>query len=68
MTKEYIKGGLADGIPSKYFNRKQLLKGIKVEMEHTKNRKIAEEIAKDHLSENNFYYTELEKIEKKLKH
>lgn len=33
-------------------------------MEHTKNPKIAAEIAMDHLSENPFYYDDLSKIEK----
>lgn len=41
----------------------QLEKGIKVEMEHTKNKDKAREIAMDHLSEDPNYYTELKKIE-----
>ena len=47
---------------------KQLVKGIKVENEHTKNTKAASEIAKDHLNERPDYYEKLDKMEKqKLK-
>jgi hypothetical protein len=51
------------------FNKTQLKMGIKVEMEHTTNPKVAEKIAKDHLLEfkGAKYYTELLKMEKKLK-
>jgi len=41
----------------------QLQIGIKVEMEHTSDRKIAEEIAMDHLYEDPKYYTKLATIE-----
>ena len=43
----------------------QLDKGIKVEMEHTKSRVKAKEIAMDHLFEDPKYYDKLEKIESK---
>jgi hypothetical protein len=43
----------------------QLNKGIKVEMEHTKDRKVAKEIAMDHLFEDPKYYDKLKKIENK---
>jgi len=49
------------------FNKKELKIGIKVEMEHTKSKKVAEKIAKDHLKEYPNYYTEFKKFEKKLK-
>lgn len=42
-----------------------LEKGIKIEMEHTKDREIAREIATDHIWEDLEYYTKLDKIEKK---
>jgi len=42
---------------------KKLEKGIKVELEHTKNKQIARKIALDHLSEDPNYYDKLEKIE-----
>lgn len=66
-NKDRIKGGYADGIPDNKFNKNQLRKGIKVEMEHTNNPKIAKEIAKDHLVEIPNYYTHLEKMEKNAK-
>lgn len=43
----------------------ELDKGIKVEMEHTKSRLKAKEIAMDHLSEDPKYYQKLKKIEGK---
>jgi|LakMenEpi03Aug12_release.lakeMendotaPanAssembly.Ray.scaffolds.fasta_scaffold169881_3 hypothetical protein len=43
----------------------QLNKGIKVEMEHTKNKSKAKEIAMDHLFEDPNYYDKLKKIEGK---
>lgn len=43
----------------------QLNKGIKVELEHTKNKTKAKEIAMDHLWEDPNYYDKLKKIETK---
>jgi len=40
----------------------QLDKGIKVELEHTKDREIAREIALDHINEDPHYYNKLEKV------
>jgi hypothetical protein len=45
--------------------KKQLNKGIKVEMEHTDDKERAKEIAMDHLFEDPKYYDKLEKIESK---
>lgn len=42
----------------------QLSKGIKVELEHTSDLKLAREIALDHLDEYPDYYDRLEKVEK----
>lgn len=48
---------------------KELAMGVKVEMEHTSNKTIAERIAKDHLTEipgtgnNDGYYSLLERME-----
>ena len=50
--------------PKGNFDPKELEKGIKVEMEHTTNRKTAETIAKQHLDEDPKYYTKLEKLHK----
>lgn len=41
---------------------RQLKKGTKVEMEHTDDKKIAKEIAMDHLTEDPNYYNKLAKI------
>lgn len=51
----------------KFYNKKQLERGIKVEMEHTTKRSIAKKIAKHHLDEHPAYYIELAKMEKHLK-
>ncbi|MFN5459247.1 MAG: DUF5661 family protein [Bacteroidota bacterium] len=61
---EKMKGGLGDNRPDSDFDAEQLKNGIKVEMEHTKDAKVAKEIAKDHLSEDPNYYKKLKKIEK----
>lgn len=45
--------------------KSQLTKGIKTEMEHTKDKNKAKEIAMDHLSENPNYYDKLKKVETK---
>lgn len=46
-------------------DKKELEMGIKVEMEHTKNKAIAKRIALDHLSELSDYYSKLKKMEEK---
>jgi len=43
--------------------RDQLTKGIKVEMEHTKDSRIAREVAMDHLVEDPKYYDKLADME-----
>lgn len=45
-----LKGGLADKKKPSQFDPVALAKGIKVEREHTKDPRIAEEIAMDHLT------------------
>ena len=77
MNKEKnnkIKGGVADKLSKKDIAdkfkidiselEKELNKGIKVELEHTDSKEMAEEIAMDHLSEMPDYYTRLDKMEK----
>ena len=53
-------------VPDYKFDKEQLRKGIKVELEHTNSKKVAKAIAKAHLTENKFYYTYLEEMEKKM--
>jgi hypothetical protein len=62
-----LPGGLADRYRKKDFDPVQLRKGTEVEMEHTYNREIAEEIAMDHLREDPNYYRELAKMERKMR-
>lgn len=53
-------------IPHSFINE-QLIKGIRVEKEHTDNPEVARKIALDHLEENPFYYEYLDKMEEELK-
>lgn len=46
-------------INNNYFNKDQLKKGIKIEYEHTENKRVATIIAKQHLLENKNYYKEV---------
>lgn len=66
--KQQIKGGKGDKLNPKDLDQTQLQMGIKVEMEHTKDPKLAKEIAIDHLSEDPKYYTKLKsaKLEHKM--
>lgn len=59
--KEFLHGGKGDKIPRVSFDKTQLAIGKRIEREHTKNSKIAEEIARDHLTEDPNYYKKLEK-------
>ncbi len=67
IAKERIPGGRAEGIPTSNFNKEDIDRGKNVEKEHTTDPEIAEEITKDHLQEFENYYTELKKMEEKLK-
>ena len=62
-ASEQIPGGKADEKTDKDFNKKQLLMGEKVELEHTDDRAKAREISRDHLEEFPDYYTRLKKME-----
>ena len=61
--KDIIPGGLADNAPDSEFDEDQLEIGTKAEMEHTSDKTMAKEIAKDHLKEDPKYYTKLERME-----
>ncbi|MFA4944465.1 MAG: DUF5661 family protein [Lentisphaeria bacterium] len=58
-----IPGGLAEGKKPADFPAEALAAGTKVEMEHTKDPRVAEEIAMDHLTEDSSYYTKLARME-----
>ena len=62
--KDKIKGGKADTKPITKYPLDQILQGIKVEKEHTKDNMAALEITKDHLEEDPHYYTKLKKVHK----
>lgn len=64
VFKDKIAGGKADKKPDSFFDKDQLEKGMKHEMEHTNDKNLAKEIAKDHLVEDPEYYDKLEKLEK----
>lgn len=61
QAADKLKGGEGDNKPDKAFNKKELLQGEKHEEEHTRDKSIAKEIAKDHLSERKDYYSALAK-------
>lgn len=51
--------GLHKTNPDSSYDPAELKMGIEVEMEHTRDRKIAKQIAKHHLDENPHYYSDL---------
>jgi hypothetical protein len=65
-ARKGVPGGIADHKKPSDFNKKQLDMGVEVEMEHTDDRDLSKDITMDHLEEFSTYYTELEKMEKRL--
>lgn len=63
--KDLVPGGLCQDCSPDDFDQEQLQMGIEVEMEHTSDRAIAQEIAMDHLTEDAHYYSKLKKVEGK---
>lgn len=59
QRRERLPGGVAAGKRPTDFDPRQLRAGTAVELEHTPNRAIAQEIAMDHLTEDPRYYTKL---------
>lgn len=55
------------GITEKDVDSDELALGIQVEKEHTDSDEIAKKIALDHLAEFKNYYSELKKMEERLK-
>ena len=60
--RPYIPNGRAKGREPSEFDPVQLRRGAKVEMEHTKDRKVAQRIAMDHLVEDPLYYVKLARV------
>jgi hypothetical protein len=68
LAKKYDEKGYYD--PKQFaaeYIKPKLMNGVKVEMEHTTDVRIATEIAMDHLWEDINYYEKLAKIEKPIK-
>lgn len=64
-AEELLIGGKADGKSDSDFPQDQLRMGRKVEREHTNNPAAANEVARDHLTEDKKYYTHLKEMEEK---
>jgi hypothetical protein len=60
---ESLIGGVGDGRDIEEFDPVQVVKGIKVEMEHSNNVREVLEIVVDHLTEDPLYYDKLETID-----
>lgn len=67
LESDVIPGGLSDKKSDKDFDPKLVKEGVKVELEHTSDPKIAKEISQDHLSESPNYYKMLRKLESLIK-
>jgi len=59
-----MTGGVSKGKTPEDLDYDELAMGIKVEVEHVKDKDIARKIALDHLTEIPDYYTRLAKMEK----
>lgn len=55
-----LPGGRAEGLGPEDFDPVELRRGMRHELEHTPDRRIAQEIAMDHLAEDPMYYRKLE--------
>ncbi|HSX23293.1 MAG TPA: DUF5661 family protein [Gaiellaceae bacterium] len=62
LRRRGLPNGRAKGRRPSEFDPVQLRHGTRVELEHTRDRKIAERIAMDHLVEDPLYYVKLAKI------
>ncbi len=65
--KDKIPGGNADGKSPKDYEKSQVVRGKKIEFEHSSDPDTAREIAIDHLEEHKDYYVGLDHMEKCLK-
>jgi hypothetical protein len=59
FKEDMLPGGKGDKTPVKNVDKTELSMGIKTEYEHTKDEKLAREIAIDHLTEDPHYYSKL---------
>lgn len=58
---DLLPGGKGDDKPRSAFDAVEFAKGQKVEREHTSEQSVANEITKDHLTENPKYYSKLQR-------
>jgi len=63
VDAEKLPGGLADDKAPEDFDPDQLRLGMHIELEHTDDKELAQEIAMDHLMEDSHYYVKLRKME-----
>lgn len=63
MTR--LRGGMAErmGVTEKDVDRGELMLGEEHELEHTSDRRMARQIALDHLAEHPNYYTRIQKFD-----
>jgi hypothetical protein len=59
LLGQLVPGGKAEGYHPSQFDPRQLRVGIEIELEHTPDRRVAREIAMDHLVEDSNYYWKL---------
>jgi len=66
ITAKFLNEGrsIEEGLTKDDVDQKELALGIKVELEHIKDVRVAEKIALDHLAEIDDYYTRLIEMEK----
>jgi len=65
--EQSIDGGRADGLEASEFDKKDLMEGAMVELEHTDDIDVAIEIAMDHIDEDPEYYKKLRTMHSSLK-
>lgn len=60
-----LRGGTVKKIHPRYIPRRTLVRGAKVELEHTSDPDLAVEIAVAHISEDPLYYSKLSRMERR---
>lgn len=63
LAEDMLPGGKGDDADPSEFDVEELVLGIRHEMEHTDDPRVALEVAMDHLTENPKYYTEMSSAE-----
>ena len=63
--EDKLPGGLADDKPTSKYRKDEVAEGTEVELEHTDDKELSQEIAEDHLEEHPDYYDRLKKMEER---